>query len=108
MIEVIRCKLWPKDAKEFKKRFQELPYEACCLMSELCDKKALGIDFQQGILYLEKSDDLPILKELTISRVISPLPREERYGTELRGKECFRYLINPYMFQIKTNFELAD
>lgn len=102
------CNLWPKNAMEFKRKFQEMPYEACCLMSQLCDKRALGIDFQQGILYLEKSDDLPILKELMEGKVISPLPREERCGTELRGKECFRYLINPYMFQIKSDTELKE
>lgn len=103
-----KCNLWPKNAIEFKRKFQEMPYEVCCLMSQLCDKRALGIDFQQGILYLEKSDDLPILKELLRDRIILPLPREERWGTELRGKECFRYLINPYMFQIKTDLESTD
>ncbi len=102
------CNLWPKNAMEFKRKFQEMPYEACCLMSQLCDKRALGIDLQRGILYLEKSDDLPILNKLLRDRIISPLPREASCGTELRGKECFRYLINPYMFQIKTDLESPD
>ena len=97
------CNSWPKNAKEFKKKFQELPYEACCLMSQLCDEKALGIDFQNGILYLEKGEDLPVLQELIKTKMISPLIDEAGCRIELRGKECCRYIVNPYMFSTEND-----
>jgi len=95
---VTLCNSWPKNAKEFKKKFQEVPYEACCLMSQLCNKKALGIDFQKGILYLEKDDDYSVLKELIQNKMISPFTEGGEGATELRGKECYKYVVNPYMF----------
>lgn len=93
------CNSWPKDAGGFKKRFKELSYEACGLMCRLCNESALGIDFQNGILYLEKDGEVPLLNELVKSKMIVPL----KSGTELRGKECIRYSVNPYAFSEDKN-----
>ena len=92
------CNLWPKNVEEFKRRFKELPYEACCLMFKLCNEWALGIDFQRRILYLERSEDSSLLEELIKARLLSPLTDEEEYRVELRGMECCRYSVNPYAF----------
>ena len=86
------CNLWPKDAREFKRRFRELPDEACNLIWQLCKSCALGIDLQKGVLYLEETEDIPQLEELVKRKIITPVA--EVCMEELRGKECRRYLVN--------------